>query len=150
MLPPRCRWCLAGQDQAVIEKRVRLKTITVNYRGLTDSSAGKGPAPNPLGNFRWINKQRDVAVRQLIFYKEMISLFLFLTPGPQCLFSYSPIGEDICPMGDLGQGKLLCSLWLSGSTTALRTRLVLFDGSRSSRKTCFNLVVRWSLWLSLV
>lgn len=83
----------------MIEKRVCLKTITVNYHRVTDSSAGKEPAQNPLGNFRWINKQRDVVVRQLIFYKEMISLFLYsslLDPVP---ISHSLIFEDICPTG---------------------------------------------------
>lgn len=89
---------MAAQDRAMIEKSVCLQTITVNYLRVTDSSAGREPARYPLGNFRWINKQRDVAVRQLMFYKEMISLFLSLTPGPNACF-YSPIGEDICPTG---------------------------------------------------
>lgn len=83
--------------RVMIEKRVCLKTITVHYRRVTDSSAGQEPAQNPLGNFRWINKQRDVVVRQLIFYKEMISLFLYSPlpdPGP---IPPSPIFEDICP-----------------------------------------------------
>lgn len=97
----------------MIEKRACLKTITVNYYRVTDSSAGKEPAQNPLGNFRWINKQRDVVVRQLIFYKEMISLFLyssFMDPVP---IPPSPIFEDICPteIWWCVWGGLLCSLF---------------------------------------
>lgn len=95
----------------MIEKRVCLQTITVNYRRVTDSSAGKEPAKNPLGNFRWINKQREVVVRQLIFYKEMISLFLYSSlpdPGP---IPPSPIFEDICPAEIWWWWGLLCSLF---------------------------------------
>lgn len=106
----------------MIEKRACLKTITVNYYRVTDSSAGKEPAQNPLGNFRWINKQRDVVVRQLIFYKEMISLFLyssFMDPVP---IPPSPIFEDICPTEIWWCGGVALFLVLS-SSTVFRARL---------------------------
>lgn len=107
----------------MIEKRVCLKTITVHYRRVTDSSAGAEPAQNPLGNFRWINKQRDVVVRQLIFYKEMISLFLYSPlpdPGP---IPPSPIFEDICPAETWGGGGIALFLVLSSRTNVFRARL---------------------------
>lgn len=84
----------------MIEKRVCLTTITANYHRVTDSSAGKEPAQSPLGNFRWINKQRDAAVRQLNFYKEMISLI-----PPSSLLDAVPVSRALSLKTSVRQGS---------------------------------------------